>query len=74
MAANVPDAPNDRRLLYLHLLAARQAEATLMRGFYQRVRDCGGPVVRLSARIDEGVMIGTRASIFGAFISQTCKP
>ena len=33
---------------YLHLLAARQAEATLMRGF-TTVRDCGGPVFGLNA-------------------------
>ena len=38
---------------YLHLLAARQAEATLMRGF-TTVRDCGGPVFGLKRAIDEG--------------------
>jgi imidazolonepropionase-like amidohydrolase len=31
---------------YLHLLAARQAEATLLRGF-TTVRDLGGPVFGL---------------------------
>jgi imidazolonepropionase-like amidohydrolase len=55
---------------YLHLLAARQAEATLMRGF-TTVRDCGGPVFGLKRAIDEGVMIGPRIYPSGAFISQT---
>jgi imidazolonepropionase-like amidohydrolase len=55
---------------YLHLLAARQAEATLMRGF-TTVRDCGGPVFGLKRAIDEGVMTGPRIYPSGAFISQT---
>jgi imidazolonepropionase-like amidohydrolase len=55
---------------YLHLLAARQAEATLMRGF-TTVRDCGGPVFGLKRAIDEGVVIGPRIYPSGAFISQT---
>src|SRR6202045_1326896 len=55
---------------YVHLLAARQAEATLMRGF-TTVRDCGGPVFGLKRAIDEGVMIGPRIYPSGAFISQT---
>jgi imidazolonepropionase-like amidohydrolase len=55
---------------YLHLLAARQAEATLMRGF-TTVRDLGGPVFGLKRAIDEGVMIGPRIYPSGAFISQT---
>ena len=55
---------------YLHLLAARQAEATLMRGF-TTVRDMGGPVFGLKRAIDEGVMIGPRIYPSGAFISQT---
>jgi imidazolonepropionase-like amidohydrolase len=57
-------------LPYLHLLAARQAEATLMRGF-TAVRDMGGPVFGLKRAIDEGVMIGPRIYPSGAFISQT---
>jgi imidazolonepropionase-like amidohydrolase len=57
-------------LSYLHLLAARQAEATLMRGF-TTVRDMGGPVFGLKRAIDEGVMIGPRIYPSGAFISQT---
>lgn len=55
---------------YLQLLAARQAEATLMRGF-TTVRDMGGPVFGLKRAIDEGVMIGPRIYPSGAFISQT---
>ena len=55
---------------YLHLLAARQAEATLMRGF-TTIRDLGGPVFGLKRAIDEGVMPGPRIYPSGAFISQT---
>jgi imidazolonepropionase-like amidohydrolase len=55
---------------YLHLLAGRQAEATLMRGF-TTVRDLGGPVFGLKRAIDEGVLIGPRIYPSGAFISQT---
>ena len=55
---------------YIQLLAARQAEATLMRGF-TTVRDLGGPAFALKRAIDEGVMIGPRIYPSGAFISQT---
>jgi imidazolonepropionase-like amidohydrolase len=55
---------------YLHLLAAHQAQATLMRGF-TTIRDLGGPVFGLKRAIDEGVMIGPRIYPSGAFISQT---
>ena len=55
---------------YLQLLAARQAQATLMRGF-TTVRDMGGPVFGLKRAIDEGVMIGPRIYPSGAFVSQT---
>jgi len=55
---------------YLHLLAARQAEATLMRGF-TTIRDLGGPVFGLKRAIDEGVVVGPRIYPSGAFISQT---
>jgi imidazolonepropionase-like amidohydrolase len=55
---------------YLTLLAARQAEATLMRGF-TTVRDLGGPVFGLKRAIDEGVMVGPRIYPSGAMISQT---
>ena len=55
---------------YLHLLAARQAEATLMSGF-TTVRDLGGPVFGLKRTIDEGVIVGPRIYPSGAMISQT---
>ena len=55
---------------YLDLLAARQAKATLMRGF-TTVRDLGGPVLGLKRAIDEGVTLGPRIYSSGAFISQT---
>jgi imidazolonepropionase-like amidohydrolase len=55
---------------YLQLLAARQAEETLMRGF-TTVRDMGGPVFGLKRAIDEVAMIGPRIYPSGAFISQT---
>lgn len=55
---------------YLQLLAARQAEATLMRGF-TTVRDLGGPVFGLKQAIDDGIMIGPRIYPSGAMISQT---
>jgi imidazolonepropionase-like amidohydrolase len=55
---------------YLQLLAAREAERTLMRGF-TTVRDMGGPVFGLKRAIDEGVMIGPRIYPSGAMISQT---
>jgi imidazolonepropionase-like amidohydrolase len=55
---------------YITLLAAHQAEATLMRGF-TTVRDLGGPVFGLKRAIDEGVVIGPRIYPSGAFISQT---
>lgn len=55
---------------YLHLLAAKEAEATLMRGF-TTIRDLGGPVFGLKRAIDEGVVAGPRIYPSGAFISQT---
>src|ERR1700736_3392355 len=55
---------------YLQLLAARQAEATLMRGF-TTIRDLGGPVFGLKRAIDEGVTVGPRIYPSGAMISQT---
>jgi len=55
---------------YLHLLAARDAGATLMRGF-TTIRDLGGPVFGLKRAIDEGVLPGPRIYPCGAMISQT---
>src|SRR4030081_2706069 len=55
---------------YLHLLAAQQAEATLMRGL-TTIRDMGGRVFGLKRAIDEGVAVGPRTAPPGAMISQT---
>jgi imidazolonepropionase-like amidohydrolase len=55
---------------YLHLLDARQAEATRMSGF-TTVRDLGGSVFGLKRAIDEGVMVGPRIYPSGAMITQT---
>jgi imidazolonepropionase-like amidohydrolase len=58
---------------YLHLLAAHQAEATLMRGF-TTIRDLGGPVFGLKRAIDEGVMIGPRIYPSGACMEISGSP
>ncbi|WP_026304742.1 amidohydrolase family protein [Thioalkalivibrio sp. AKL8] len=55
---------------YIHLQAAREARATLMRGF-TTVRDVGGPAFALKRAIDEGVTPGPRIFPSGAMISQT---
>jgi imidazolonepropionase-like amidohydrolase len=55
---------------YINLLAGKEAEATLMRGF-TTVRDMGGPVFGLKRAIDQGVIVGPRIYPSGAFISQT---
>jgi imidazolonepropionase-like amidohydrolase len=55
---------------YLHVVAGRNAAATLLRGFTS-VRDCGGPTFGLKRAIDEGVVLGPRIYPSGAFISQT---
>ncbi len=55
---------------FLHLMAGREAGATLMRGF-TTVRDVGGPAFGLKAAIDRGVVAGPRIFPSGAIISQT---
>jgi imidazolonepropionase-like amidohydrolase len=55
---------------YINLVAGREAEATLMRGF-TTVRDMGGPTFGLKRAIDEGITAGPRIYPSGAFISQT---
>ena len=55
---------------YLHLIAAREAERTLLRGF-TTVRDAGGPAFPLKRAIDEGIVAGPRIYPCGAMISQT---
>lgn len=55
---------------YLNLLAAAEAEATLMRGF-TTVRDMGGPVFGVKRAIDEGLIPGPRIYPSGAMITIT---
>ncbi|MBO0695534.1 MAG: amidohydrolase family protein, partial [Verrucomicrobia bacterium] len=55
---------------YLNLLAGREAEKTLMRGF-TTIRDMGGPTFGLKRAIDEGVVVGPRIYPSGAMITIT---
>ncbi|MGY6548694.1 MAG: amidohydrolase family protein [Roseinatronobacter sp.] len=55
---------------FIHLMAGREASATLMRGF-TTVRDVGGPAFGLKMAIDRGVVAGPRIFPSGAMISQT---
>ena len=55
---------------YVHLLAAEEAERTVLRGF-TTVRDVGGPSFALKRAIDEGHVAGPRIYPSGAMISQT---
>ena len=55
---------------YLNLLAGREAENTLMRGF-TTIRDLGGPTFGLKRAIDEGVVVGPRIYPSGAMITIT---
>ncbi|MDO3443956.1 amidohydrolase family protein [Agrobacterium sp. V1] len=55
---------------YVHLVAAQEAERTVLRGF-TTVRDVGGPSFSLKRAIDEGRVAGPRIYPSGAMISQT---
>lgn len=55
---------------YVHMVAAKEAGATLMRGF-TTVRDMGGPAFALKRAVDESVVAGPRIFPSGAMISQT---
>ena len=55
---------------YVYLLAAQEAERTIMRGF-TTVRDVGGPSFALKRVIDENRIPGPRIYPSGAMISQT---
>lgn len=55
---------------FTHLVAGREAEATLQRGF-TAIRDAGGPVFGLKRAIDTGLLPGPRIFPSGAMISQT---
>ncbi len=64
VAAMTADIP------YVHLVAAQEAERTVLRGF-TTVRDAGGPAFALKRAIDEGRIAGPRIYPSGAMISQT---
>lgn len=55
---------------YVHLVAAQEAERTVLRGF-TTVRDVGGPSFSVKRAIDEGRIPGPRIYPSGAMISQT---
>jgi len=55
---------------YINLIAATEAERTLMRGFTS-VRDMAGPAFALKRAIDGGLVKGPRIFPSGAMISQT---
>lgn len=55
---------------WVHLMAGREAGATLMRGF-TTVRDTGGPAFGLKMAIDQGAVTGPRIFPSGAMLSQT---
>src|SRR5271166_2122560 len=55
---------------YINLVAAAEAERTLMRGFTS-VRDMAGPAFALKRAIDGGLVKGPRIFPSGAMISQT---
>lgn len=55
---------------FLHLIAGKEAENTLQRGF-TTVRDMGGPSFGLKRAIDAGIIPGPRIFPSGAMISQT---
>lgn len=63
-AAMLADIP------YIHLVAAQEAQRTVLRGF-TTVRDVGGPSFALKRAIDEGRFTGPRIYPSGAMISQT---
>lgn len=55
---------------YTHLIAGKEAQATLLRGF-TTIRDTGGPVFGLKRAIDTSLLIGPRIYPSGSIISQT---
>jgi imidazolonepropionase-like amidohydrolase len=55
---------------YIHIAAAANAKAMLLRGF-TTVRDAGGPTFGLKRAIDEGIVAGPRIYPSGAFLSQS---
>lgn len=57
-------------IAYVHHVSAREAEATLLRGF-TTLRDAGGPALGLKMAVDQGLVKGPRLYVSGAMISQT---
>lgn len=55
---------------YVHLIAAEEAERTVLRGFTS-VRDAGGPSFSVKRAIDESRIPGPRIYPCGAMVSQT---
>ena len=70
LATLSPTALLDSDMGYINLVAAAEAEATLMRGF-TTVRDLGGPAFGLKRAIDEGLAPGPRIYPSGAMITIT---
>jgi imidazolonepropionase-like amidohydrolase len=67
---NTPDQGINGDIGYNNLVAADEAEDTLMRGF-TTVRDVGGPAFGLKRAIDEGLVAGPRIYPSGAMITVT---
>lgn len=70
LVRTTPEAGLNNDVGYTTMLAAAEAEATLMRGF-TTVRDMGGYSFSLKRAIDEGVVNGPRIYPSGAMISIT---
>ena len=70
LATLSPTALLESDMGYINLVAAAEAEATLMRGF-TTVRDLGGPAFGLKRAIDEGLVPGPRIYPSGAMITIT---
>lgn len=70
LAALPQTATTTADIPYIHLVAAQEAERTVLRGF-TTVRDAGGPAFALKRAIDEGRIAGPRIYPSGAMISQT---
>ncbi|SDD01720.1 metal-dependent hydrolase family protein [Paraburkholderia lycopersici] len=70
LAAVPLDVAMTADITYVYLLAAQEAERTILRGF-TTVRDVGGPSFALKRAIDEHRIAGPRIFPSGAMISQT---
>ncbi len=70
LAAISQTAAMTAEIPYVHLVAAQEAERTILRGF-TTVRDVGGPAFPLKKVIDENRTAGPRIYPSGAMISQT---